>query len=36
MLAAVRERGVSPRQAGEDMALARVRKAMGLRRFGIF
>lgn len=36
VLAAVRDRGVLPRQAAVDMALARVRRAMGYRRFGVF
>ncbi len=36
VLAAVRQQGSLPRQAAEAMALARVRKAMAMRRFGIF
>jgi glutamate dehydrogenase (NAD(P)+) len=36
VLAAVKGRGVLPRQAAVDIALARVRKAMGHRRFGVF
>jgi len=36
VLADVKRRGVLPRQAALDMAGARVRKAMALRRFGIF
>ncbi len=31
-----RRRGILPRQAAQDMAEARVRKAMGLRRFSLF
>lgn len=31
-----RRRGVLPRRAAEELALARVRKAMGLRRFSLF
>jgi glutamate dehydrogenase (NAD(P)+) len=31
-----RRRGILPRQAAEELALARVRKAMGLRRFSLF
>ena len=29
-------RGILPRQAAEDMAQARVRKAMGFRRYSLF
>jgi len=36
VLTAVKERGVLPRAAAVEMALGRVRKAMSLRRFGIF
>lgn len=35
VLDAVRDRGVTPRQAALDLAAARVRQAMGYRRFGI-
>ncbi|MGB5496126.1 MAG: Glu/Leu/Phe/Val dehydrogenase, partial [Sedimenticolaceae bacterium] len=31
-----RERGILPRQAAQAMAEARVRKAMGLRRYSLF
>lgn len=36
VLTAVKERGVLPRAAAVEMALGRVRKAMSLRRFGVF
>jgi glutamate dehydrogenase (NAD(P)+) len=36
VLEAAKERGILPRQAAEEMALERVRKAMGFRRFGLF